>query len=573
MKDIRKKYWVYLFIFILQILNIIYWANVKTNFYIDELYSLGYASIFAGTGDTAQYITTSPEWQLNEWVDNSAFKKYLFVSNQEQIFRLSFPVAIHKLLAGSNYDGLLNIAESVAGCDNVSVWPSVMLNILFFAVAETALLTLMRKLKMETWSQYLALAMFGFSGYIISCVIYIRFYMLVIMYLLLILNLFFTVWRSNGLKCFVLAEMGIFALAYLSYKNSELTVPYFGAISLCFIIALLMAKKWKRLVSYTMICICGVAWFFFRTDYLHILFHATDYSVKNSNVAVKTSVRIAQASIWDIKSYVCWVAELFSDYYFGNYMIVLAAVIVLMAYSIWKCSYRKRDNLNKRSSFKISICTVGLNQETGFACVLLGAALLYTIFTALAGFSTWRYYCFGFVTLIIVFWYMLDRIIKKPVLGEAKTGWYIILTVFVIASILTPFKTRNVQYVYEEDEELKNCIEQYKDMDTILVCSVDAPDEFLLRHDVYDCVNQMSENSRIYAIDIAEYTYDSVDFPGMFVLWSHYRTDISGMMDDLTEYGYEIESLGTNHVSQVYVCRVNENANFLSTSGKIESKK
>lgn len=61
----RRELIIFILIMFFQILTIVYWANEKCNYHVDELYSLGYASILTGKGDGAQYITMSPEFTFN----------------------------------------------------------------------------------------------------------------------------------------------------------------------------------------------------------------------------------------------------------------------------------------------------------------------------------------------------------------------------------------------------------------------------------------------------------------------------------------------------------------------------
>ena len=245
----KRRYFIFAAIIMIQVVVMLYWANEKSNFYIDELYSMGYASNFTGRGDTERRISDGPEWQFNKWINNALFKEYLLVSEEEQIFQLSFTEAVQKMLTGRNYFGLLNIAESLVGYDFVSARPGIVLNILIFILTEIAFLLFMQKMKMELCSRYLALVMFGFSAFTIGFVEYIRFYIIVIMYFMWLLNLLYFVWTNEHMKKIIPAEIGILALTYLSYKNSELTL-FFGAFSLCFVIALVITKKWKRLISY-----------------------------------------------------------------------------------------------------------------------------------------------------------------------------------------------------------------------------------------------------------------------------------------------------------------------------------
>lgn len=141
----KRRYFIFAAIIMIQVVVMLYWANEKSNFYIDELYSMGYASNFTGRGDTERRISDGPEWQFNKWINNALFKEYLLVSEEEQIFQLSFTEAVQKMLTGRNYFGLLNIAESLVGYDFVSARPGIVLNILIFILTEIAFLLFMQK--------------------------------------------------------------------------------------------------------------------------------------------------------------------------------------------------------------------------------------------------------------------------------------------------------------------------------------------------------------------------------------------------------------------------------------------
>lgn len=558
MSSRRKTFLIYMVIIALQIVVLLYWANEKINFFVDELYSKGYASSYTGEGDTARYITYAPEWKPNEWVNNALFKKYLVVSDEERIFRLPFSEAMKKILTGRNYFGLLNIVESIAGYSIVSARPGIVLNMFIFIILEIALLIFMHKMKMDVRSRYLALIMFGFSGYIISSVEYIRFYIIVIMYLIWLLNLYYCVWSSSGLKRQISAEIGILVLSYLAYKNSELTMIFFCAMSFCFVIALVISKKWKQLISYVVVGLCSASYILVTTDYVDILFHPAKYStVKNH--AVDASVNISKLSLDVIKSNLYLLMEMIEYSYFGHYLVIWLAVVALTTYSLWMLGRKKDDGLRGTLELiggKINLRKVKLSPESGFICVLLGTAAIYTLVAAMAGFNVWRYYCFAFVLIVITFWYILDRIIKKYVPQEMIRGWYIILMISVILSALIPFKVRNIEYIYEDDRNFQYAIQPYKDMDIVLVVFENETYGYISRHEVYDCVNQMSINSNIYAVDVEKYLYDEKNFTDEFILWGHKEKDLSAILDDLSEHGYWIESLGMDHVSQAYVCRM-----------------
>ena len=169
------------------------------------------------------------------------------------------------------------------------------------------------------------MAMFGFSGYIISCVIYIRFYMLVIMLLLLMLNLFWTVWKSDSLKQIIPAEMGILILAYLQYKNTELIIAYFVIISVFFAIACIGKKKWKQLIPCIVVGGLGLIYILMNTTYLWQLLNAGN--IDKPSRFLGAVYDLLNPSWKDIVDYTKSVAKMYTNYYFGHLYVVFITVI------------------------------------------------------------------------------------------------------------------------------------------------------------------------------------------------------------------------------------------------------
>lgn len=604
-RDKRREFLVFVVVIILQLAVILYWAFQKQNFFIDELYSMGYASTFTGRGDTAQYITTSPEWKFNEWVSNADYKHYIILSEDESIFRLSFVEAVAKFMKKNTYEGLLNIAESIYGYNILTARPGIILNILLFVFAEIELLLLLKKLKLNTVSCFLALTMYGFSGYVISMVEYIRFYMLITLFLLVTLNLFYRMLNSDRIMGFMMSGAVLLALMYLSYKNSELTIAYFGAICLCFMVALIVTKQKKKAILTCFAGVCGLLFVLRFTNYAAIFFNPNQYAYANP-VAASNAQNIRDISIAKFINYAAWLYKLFMEYYFGSYYIFFGGLVAITIYilsykakgmedakkhqrvevnfssivllTVWIgvmvfCLIDRSDSSTIQASlvsviiviaillniilkaldYKLNTCKIGISHETLFICILIGVDIIYTSFTAVSEFTTWRYYVYGFTIGTIIIWYILDRIIKLIIPIKACKGIYVILTVFVFMGAICPFKTRTVEYIYESDRYLHDAIYPYRNMDVVLASNFDF-DKTTSRHGTYDCVNQMSEEADIYAVNLKEYSYENIGLPPTFILWTHIYSDIDTVIEDLIDDDYEIETLGENHISKVYIC-------------------
>lgn len=607
MKARSGKWWIYALIMVLQILVILYWGSVKVNYNIDELYSKGYASNITGKPWNAQYITTGQDFRFREWVENAKYKEYVIVSEEERMFCESPLKAARLFLTWKNYMAFLNVAESIAGYSFVSSRPGLALNIVFFVLAEISLLALMKKLGMDDRVRALALAMFGLSRYVLSMAEYIRFYMLLTLFLLLALNLLHRLWNAETWRGIVLSEAGVAFLAYLSYKNSELSVAFFGALFVSYAIATVLAKKRRHILVNVIIGVAGIAYIGLMTPYIGILLHPERASVLEE-VMREARINISGATFSTILDYLAWVRSMIETYYFASrwiFYLLFGAVTICLVLHVEKngkclstgsfpwiskmragtvCAllgwlvllFLARGSV---SSILVSLMMLFLliflvaskavgklnlfrrrsvSPDMAYMGILLGAVLLYTVFCAMCGYTgAWRYFCFGFISLTIILWFIVDRALKTGRVQEMSCSLLWILAAFVIVNAGLLFITRNIEYMYEDERSFISRVEGHQSLNAVLFVTVgDESDRWSIsRHDLYDCVNLMSPESMIYTVNLDKYDHDKIDYPKEFVLWSHVNNDLSTVVADLEEHDYTLEELGTDHCSRAYYCR------------------
>ena len=597
-----KKYkgiLIFIVIIVIQVLVLVYWSNKKTNYHVDELYSMGYASCFTGEGDITWYITTSREFCFDKWIKVSELKKYILLSDEEKFFNAPVMSLARKLTGLRNYFGFLNIAESVADTVGVPLKGSLMLNVLLFAISEVFLIRLMKKLHTDYYVQCLSLTMFGFSSYMISMVEYVRFYMLLMMIALIVFNLLYDVWSTNKWLNIIAAEMGMGLFVYFAYLNSELTMPFFGALLICFIVALLCAKKWRQFILNVVVLVLGLVYLSITTSFLGILFNPKKYAYLE-NVWSASGQNIFNSSPSTVKEYFIWLKQLFESHFFSNlwmvYLLLGAVTICIIIASELQNEKKLRLNISNLNTatvcafffwifvyiissisghgrafsivmvlsiiilgigeligFRPKIRRITLSNDTLFVAVITGELVIYTLFEALCRHEIWRYYCYGFVSFFIVIWYMIDRVMKKESLQYVKRPVIVILTVFVAINALIPFKTRNIENIYEDERVFIENVRNHRDLDVVLISEVEG--ETVSRHEAYDCINLMPQESNVLFVDIAEYKYSKEKYPDQFILWSYIERDITEVIKDLKGNGYTIEDMGNDHCSKAYVCK------------------
>ncbi len=593
--DKRKAYCIYALIILLQIAVIIYWGCQKTNYFIDEFLSMGYARGFTGNEPTARYITESSEWTYNEWHNNLEFKSQLLISDNAKIWNAPILDSLKGLIFGRNYFGLLNIFESIAGFGTISNWPAVVLNAILFILSEVGLLSLLSKLSIDYMPRFLALSLFGFSAFFISTALYVRFYMLVTALFVFMLNVFYRFWMAEKLKDIIIYEICIFALAYFTKMNTELIGPLFGCISLCLIIALVFNKKWKQLIVYSVGCLGGVIYIFFFTGYIQIIMNPEG----KSGLVADIVSSINEDTIEFMKTYREWELDAITDLLFGHTRIFLGMIALITGYTLWK---KRRLFTKKESESSLAVGTFDIamlilwfviyrvsvyrnkgvviskgililviawliintlwkkinlkgkriGADATYIIVLTASTVLYTIFTSLPNLRIWRYYCFVMAIIPITLFYAVDRLLKKEELKELSKGWYAILILSTIAIAISPFIRRNIFYTYEEDKQFEINVREYEDKDVILLC---RPGHGQNNQYIYDYISIMPEESHVYLVNMNEYEFMTIDFTDEFVIWDHQGEDCQDVLDNLTNSGYAIESLDKNHISKAYFCK------------------
>ena len=265
---------VFLIILTAQIGLMIFWAEEKSNYFIDELYSYGYAHSYTFDKSHKRYITQSDDWQYEKWIDNEVLKEKLEVKKEESLLSRPFFTAVRMLLTRRNHQGILNILMSILSPGRISKVPGIILNLIIFALTQIVLYKMGKEMTESPCIALLIILMYGFSAIAIGNSIYIRFYALVILLLLLVFRLHQKMWytvssfRNEG---YIILSIG---LIYLAIKNSELVFILAGTLIPVFFCALLVKRDSKKATQY-LISIVPLCAFYAckKTDYVDIILH------------------------------------------------------------------------------------------------------------------------------------------------------------------------------------------------------------------------------------------------------------------------------------------------------------
>ena len=527
----------------LQILTIVYLGYRKTNYYIDELYSMGYAHNFTGTAGDSRYITEGSSWQHNTWCNVDDFKAQLIVHKNESILSQPFFKALYQSVKYRNYFALLNLSESLICPGQISKWGGIVLNILIFCVFQFALLRFFCRLHIRRCFLPASMIMFGFSGYILSLSVFIRFYLLTNLFLLLILHLHLIMLESNRHSVFFTAELASVFLMYLSFKNSELTLITSGFLILAFSFLLIIQKRWLPFLCYSVPIIAGALIYLIHTTFfLDLLIHPSLYTANPFPVGA-LSRNVMSTSADEVYSYFRYsVLSWIKSSLFGSKAIMFGFCFVVLC--LFLLPRRVKNNLRCRIQFQ-------------YMLVISFVFFVYNIFIVLirppaADFAS-RYYSFALLLLFVMMWYIIDRLSRR-LKTEADLKKVVVLMSLLAVSAAVITQHRNlVEYTYLEDQEALSNLEQYGTMDTILL----DKESLSSSHTSYECVLLRQPGTRLYPTTNSSFALPEEGLPDEFLVWTPPNCNYDEIWDKLTLSGYRVNYLCSTHVSFVYTCHHN----------------
>ena len=182
---------------------------------------MGYAHTFTGVSNDPRRIFDSSSWKRGSWCNIDDFKSQLIVHEDESVLSQSIWKTLSQTIRGRNYFALLNLSESLIFPGEISRWGGIALNMLIFILFQFSLLRFFRRLHLQNSTILAAMLMIGFSGYILSLSVYIRFYLLTNLLLLLTLHLHLIILEDTRPGVIAVAEIASILLMYLSFKNSD----------------------------------------------------------------------------------------------------------------------------------------------------------------------------------------------------------------------------------------------------------------------------------------------------------------------------------------------------------------
>ena|GEM_PF-2884708 len=211
----------------------VYWGTQKEGYYIDEMYSM----MNIRGGGLARPYFYDDFW--NTWHIASDLESTIGVTSENAFTYTGQPKSL--------YWNLLHIAYSLRP-DEFSVWPSVVLNILTLAIIQIIMYKLSQFFIKNKYLALLPGFIWGISSAAINLVMFIRVYLFMTLFCLLLLYFVLLAIKNGFTKWRILLVIPIAATAYFGAYLHQYFLVFAFSMSVCVGLYLLITRQFKSLL-------------------------------------------------------------------------------------------------------------------------------------------------------------------------------------------------------------------------------------------------------------------------------------------------------------------------------------
>ena len=528
------------------------WAAQRSNYYIDELFSFGYAYSYTFDKKDIGYIDESEAWQYERWIDNATLKRQMVVTQAESLIGLPPLEGLRRLLTRRNYFGLLNLVMYAFSPGRLNAAPGIVLNAVMFILVQLVLFRIVRELTGSFATSALAILMYGFSAIAVSMVLYVRFYTLVTLLLLLALRLHQIMWREERLPRCALMTLLSMALILLALKDSELVIIVGCALVAAYATGTLLSRQYRKAGLYiATVFPIGIYYVVRKTKFVKIALNLREYAAGAKSAEMLMADKLLNVSPARVAKFISRYIDWVRDSVFGSpFALYGLAGIVLLLLAI---RLRRERRPTARS---------GAGRRAGFVWVIAAVCAVYGVFALLAALNSKRYFMFIAPMLVVLFWKMIHELSGDTAFRGEVLAVCLVLTVVGILcqQCLRP---GDIDYVYAQDRPVIRAVRDSGIEDAIVIYT-DAYDS---SHSTYECMNLLPETARLYPVNTTRHHIDTSACPDEVLVWARRGKRYKDYIADLTDAGYALTRLGRTHASTVYIAKKARNA--LPGSGEI----
>lgn len=441
----RKRVLIFCIILLLQCLVIAAWGTQKVRLNIDEMFTM--EGVRQG-GQSMRYWDMTEDFYGKEH-SYQEFSDHMTVTTDGLFLYQGMSEVSDALLHRDIYYSLINLLSTVR--PERIPWPvGVGLNLLFFVVSQILLYSIAKEILGEAGA-LATVTMYGFSTGAISTVLYVRCYMLLTLYVLLLIYLYLRFMAAEKGWQKVLYIVSTELLAFLCYRTHQFGVILFGAITALFVLYMIGSRK-KNLIwlaaGYGLSVLLGIRVVLPRVQGF---FGDGVAAVFYKSVRDMSGERFAA----NIIQMFCIVAQ---HLFVRVRIMLLFAAVMLLLYG--RIMYIRRKNVERCEE------KGDRNQFVMIAIFMICVAIYYGILI-MGGAVAWKYLSPVYPLIVLAFMSMLFRI------GRAMNPSFRVKAATAAAGILltlVSYDANHVSELFAEEAGMREILEtQYSGINGIMV--------------------------------------------------------------------------------------------------------
>lgn len=519
----KQRYLFWGVITVIQILIITYWGTQKENLYWDEFYTLERAHYISDSTPGDHWIDDDPEYKIGEWLPVSMIQDTLVVTREESILNDSFFSSLRKMLKSYNYSVLLNLFSVLISPGKISIWPSIILNIILFVINQLVLFTLCMRGFTDSIQALFATAFYGFTSMCVSMATYVRFYMFATLLTTLFtyfVYLYYLTKDSERRKRIIYLTLAALTI-YIGYGNAQYVIIYAGFLALVLSLFIFFIQGWKRFLYFAIpVFGGGLVYVGLKTPYLKLLYDFEEAYAESEGALTATLDQIVEFDIRLLPGRIMEMGHNFGRYLFGSYFVMIGFLVLLIGMTL---IYRLADNIEERK------------MDSFFRIIAFTLILYFAFFIALKLYEQIRYVSYVFPMLSVVLAaavFNTFRDIKKN---------YILALVLIISVILSVNFKAKVDFLYTGD---RYNIDKARalDADSMIVYAnthttmITYQSALMVGHDAEYYVYSALEDNAIENL--------RADLRDRMLMITYAGTDRDDVFQLLDEEGYSVEQIG-----------------------------
>ena len=515
MKNRNRVYYeigIFLLLVVLLTANVVYWGGQKDGFHLDEMFS------YTHVGNTKHLKIFYKDKYLNNWHDVSYFKDFLIIDDQEAFdlkgaWELAYKNDAHPPL----YYATLDAVTSLFFRNQFTKWSGICTNIPFYILSLIILYLLSKKLfRGRIIPSLVAVAIYGISVGAVSSVTYIRMYMMVTFFSLVLIYLntilmecTFGEPKDNLVTKKSQSIVWVYAAIFLTIMLGSLTHYYFliFAFFTCgvFLLWFLKKKKWMSVAIYGITgCMSVLACIALCPDFLRDLL---------SGNRGKQAIEQAQTTTGWLERTDAYV-KLICNYSIGKntsivFLLFLLALILIVVF------FRKKNDLAKE---KGAIVRLGIEDGVIISYGFVIVAYMLTV-ALVAPYERYRYIMILMPGIALLLVYFIDRFtmnISREMI--VRTIAYCTLFSFVISA----YFTTGVGFLYRGYNEQMKILENHRPYKAIIITDKKRDSDYLAQYLISsEAVYQTASK------DIMMLENDKGEYPKETIVFISKNTDIS----------------------------------------------